>query len=199
MCRARAGARRRQACSSCRPTRRRSGRARTRSRPIGRSADASAGLSGRRRRRVCARRSAAPIGLDPDRIVCGAGSDDLLNLLADAYLADGDEAIHTTHGFLVYPIATLGTGRQPVVAAEKNLHGRRRRDPGGAERADQDRVPGQSRTIRPAPMCRSTRSSGCTAGCRRRAARARRRLCGICAAQRLRIRHRAGRAPPTTW
>src|SRR5437588_13071089 len=27
-------------------------------------------------------------GLDPDRIVCGAGSDDLLNLLADAYLAD---------------------------------------------------------------------------------------------------------------
>jgi histidinol-phosphate aminotransferase len=59
-------------------------------------------------------------GLDPDRIVCGAGSDDLLNLLARAYLADGDEAIHTTHGFLVYPIATLGTGAKPVVAAEKN-------------------------------------------------------------------------------
>jgi histidinol-phosphate aminotransferase len=59
-------------------------------------------------------------GLDPDRIVCGAGSDDLLNLLARAYLADGDEAIHTTHGFLVYPIATLGAGATPVVAAEKN-------------------------------------------------------------------------------
>jgi histidinol-phosphate aminotransferase len=59
-------------------------------------------------------------GLDPDRIVCGAGSDDLLNLLADAYLSDGDEAIHTTHGFLVYPIATLGSGAKPVVAAEKN-------------------------------------------------------------------------------
>src|SRR6476619_565781 len=58
-------------------------------------------------------------GLDPDRIVCGAGSDDLLNLLARAYLADGDEAIHTTHGFLVYPIATLGTGATPVVAPEK--------------------------------------------------------------------------------
>ena len=55
-------------------------------------------------------------GLDPDRIVCGAGSDDLLNLLARAYLGDGDEAIHTTHGFLVYPIATLGTGATPVVA-----------------------------------------------------------------------------------
>jgi len=60
-------------------------------------------------------------GLDPERIVCGAGSDDLLNLLARAYLADGDEAIHTTHGFLVYPIATLGTGARPVVAAETNF------------------------------------------------------------------------------
>jgi histidinol-phosphate aminotransferase len=59
-------------------------------------------------------------GLDPDRIVCGAGSDDLLNLIADAYLADGDEAIHTTHGFLIYPIATLGSGAKPVVAAEKS-------------------------------------------------------------------------------
>src|SRR5262247_4257635 len=59
-------------------------------------------------------------GLDPNRIVCGAGSDDLLNLIADAYLADRDEAIHTTHGFLVYPIATLGSGAKPVVAAEKN-------------------------------------------------------------------------------
>src|SRR5712672_535438 len=57
-------------------------------------------------------------GLDPNRIVCGAGSDDLLNLIADAYLSDGDEAIHTTHGFLVYPIATLGSGAKPVVAAE---------------------------------------------------------------------------------
>jgi histidinol-phosphate aminotransferase len=60
-------------------------------------------------------------GLDPDRIVCGAGSDDLLNLLARAYLADGDEAIHTTHGFLVYPIATLGTGARPVVAPERSF------------------------------------------------------------------------------
>jgi histidinol-phosphate aminotransferase len=59
-------------------------------------------------------------GLDPDRLVCGAGSDDLLNLLARAYLKDGDEAIHTTHGFLVYPIATFGAGATPVVAPESN-------------------------------------------------------------------------------
>jgi histidinol-phosphate aminotransferase len=59
-------------------------------------------------------------GLDPSRIVCGAGSDDLLNLIARAYLTDGDEAIHATHGFLVYPIATLGAGAKPVVATETN-------------------------------------------------------------------------------
>ena len=57
-------------------------------------------------------------GLDPDRIVCGAGSDDILNLIARAYLKDGDEAIHATHGFLVYPIATIGAGAKPVVAPE---------------------------------------------------------------------------------
>jgi len=59
-------------------------------------------------------------GLDPERIICGAGSDDLINLIADAYLCDGDEAIYTTHGFLIYPIATLGSGAKPVAAAEKN-------------------------------------------------------------------------------
>ncbi len=59
-------------------------------------------------------------GLDPARIVCGAGSDDLLNLVARAYLRDGDEAIYTMHGFLVYPIATMGTGAKGVVAPEKN-------------------------------------------------------------------------------
>jgi histidinol-phosphate aminotransferase len=59
-------------------------------------------------------------GLDPARIVCGAGSDDLLNLLTHAYLAPGDEAIYTTHGFRIYPIFTLAAGGKPVVAAEKN-------------------------------------------------------------------------------
>src|SRR4029079_13611124 len=33
-------------------------------------------------------------GLDPERIVCGSGSDELLNLLAAAYLEPDDEAIY---------------------------------------------------------------------------------------------------------
>ena len=60
-------------------------------------------------------------GLNPDRIVCGAGSDELLNLLAHAYLEPGDEGIFTEHGFLVYRIAILGCGATPVVAPETNL------------------------------------------------------------------------------
>src|SRR5438309_7255279 len=57
-------------------------------------------------------------GLDPNRIICGAGSDEILNLLAQAYLSRGDEAISTTHGFLVYPIATKANGAVNVVAPE---------------------------------------------------------------------------------
>jgi histidinol-phosphate aminotransferase len=57
-------------------------------------------------------------GLDPARIVCGAGSDDLLYLLARGYIADGDEAIYTRHGFNIYPIAVLSAGGKPIVAEE---------------------------------------------------------------------------------
>jgi histidinol-phosphate aminotransferase len=60
-------------------------------------------------------------GLDPGRIVCGAGSDELLSLLANAYVGPGDEGVFTTHGFLVYKIAILAAGGTPVVAAEKDL------------------------------------------------------------------------------
>src|SRR5215468_10000910 len=60
-------------------------------------------------------------GLNPDRIICGAGSDEILNLLAHTYLCQGDEAISTTHGFLVYPIATMACGAKNIVAPESNF------------------------------------------------------------------------------
>ena len=59
--------------------------------------------------------------LDPNRIICGAGSDEILNLLAHTYLSHGDEAISTTHGFLVYPIATMANGARNVVAPETDF------------------------------------------------------------------------------
>lgn len=60
-------------------------------------------------------------GLEANRIVCGAGSDELLSLLAQAYLGPGDEAIYTEHGFMVYRIAILANGATPVVAPETDL------------------------------------------------------------------------------
>ena len=60
-------------------------------------------------------------GLNADHIVCGAGSDELLSLLAYAYLGPGDEAIYSEHGFLVYRIAILAAGATPIVAPESEF------------------------------------------------------------------------------
>ncbi|HEX9449474.1 MAG TPA: histidinol-phosphate transaminase [Dongiaceae bacterium] len=64
---------------------------------------------------------AAGIDADPSQIVCGAGSDDLLQLLTRAYAGPGDEVLYSAHGFLVYPIAAKSVGATPVAAPEKNL------------------------------------------------------------------------------
>ncbi len=64
---------------------------------------------------------AAVHGLNPERIVCGAGSDEVLHLIANAYIGPGDEAIHSEHGFLVYPIVIRAMGGTPVVAPETDL------------------------------------------------------------------------------
>jgi histidinol-phosphate aminotransferase len=60
-------------------------------------------------------------GLSADRLVCGAGSDEILQLLAHAYLGPGDEAIYSQYGFLVYPIAIQANGAKGVVAAERGF------------------------------------------------------------------------------
>ncbi|WP_159728178.1 histidinol-phosphate transaminase [Methylosinus sp. Ce-a6] len=62
----------------------------------------------------------AELGLDPERIVCGAGSDDILALLAHAFIEPGDEGIYTQYGFLEYRIVILASGGVPVVAPETN-------------------------------------------------------------------------------
>jgi histidinol-phosphate aminotransferase len=59
-------------------------------------------------------------GLRAEQIVCGAGSDELLQLLAHAYLRDGDEAIYSQYGFMVYPIVIKANGAKAVVVPEKN-------------------------------------------------------------------------------
>lgn len=64
---------------------------------------------------------AARHGLDPDRIVCGTGSDELLQLLATAYCGVGDEIVHDVHGFSLYPIAARRSGAEPVAAADTDF------------------------------------------------------------------------------
>ena len=60
-------------------------------------------------------------GLEADNIVCGNGSDDVLQLLARAYSGQGDEVLYSEHGFLVYPIAAKSCGAIPVTAPDTDL------------------------------------------------------------------------------
>ena len=60
-------------------------------------------------------------GLDPARIVCGAGSDELLQLITKSYAGVGDEILYSQYGFMMYPIAAKSVGAVPVAAPERNL------------------------------------------------------------------------------
>lgn len=63
-------------------------------------------------------RIAALHGLDPDRIVCGTGSDEMLQLLPLIYCRPGDTVVHVRHGFMVYPIAARRAGAAPLAAPD---------------------------------------------------------------------------------
>ena len=59
--------------------------------------------------------------LDPARLVFGAGSDELLSLICQAYAGEGDEVLYSAHGFLMYGISAKAAGATPVTAPETNL------------------------------------------------------------------------------
>ena len=58
-------------------------------------------------------------GVDPDRVICGVGSDEILHFMCQCYVGPGDEVIHTEHGFAIYRIATLAAGGTPVEVRER--------------------------------------------------------------------------------
>jgi len=58
--------------------------------------------------------------VNKNQIVCGSGSDEILQLLARAYAGPGDEILYSKHGFLVYKLAALAVGATPVAAPEEN-------------------------------------------------------------------------------
>ena len=62
----------------------------------------------------------AKYGLDPERIIYGTGSDEILHLVAGAYAGHGDEVVHVRYGFAVYEIATRRVGATPVIAPDRD-------------------------------------------------------------------------------
>lgn len=64
---------------------------------------------------------ARKLGVDGEKIVCGAGSDEILALLTAAFAGVGDEIIYSKHGFLMYPISAKRVGARAVAVEEKNL------------------------------------------------------------------------------
>src|ERR1700744_5794238 len=60
-------------------------------------------------------------GLNPDRIVCGAGSDDLLYQFCLSYGGPGRDIIMSAHGFAIYQIAGTYAGSQVIKVPERNL------------------------------------------------------------------------------
>lgn len=58
-------------------------------------------------------------GLDAERIICGVGSDEIIHFLCQCYAGQGDEVIHTEHGFAMYKISALASGAKPVEVPER--------------------------------------------------------------------------------
>lgn len=59
-------------------------------------------------------------GLDPSRIICGVGSDEIITFLCQAYAGPKDEVVFTEHGFLMYRISALAVGATPVEVKERD-------------------------------------------------------------------------------
>lgn len=64
---------------------------------------------------------AATFNLNPKMILPSNGSDELIGLLCTAYLNEGDEAIYTQYGFLVFPQAIKIASGVPVIASDDGL------------------------------------------------------------------------------
>jgi histidinol-phosphate aminotransferase len=63
----------------------------------------------------------ARFGLDPARIICGAGSDEILLHLIMSYGGEGTELIMSAHGFTMYDITGRYAGCQVIKVPERDL------------------------------------------------------------------------------
>lgn len=67
------------------------------------------------------RAAAAHHGVDPDCVTVGNGSNDVLDLIARAFLQPGVESLFSRYAFAVYPISTQAVGATAVVAEAQNF------------------------------------------------------------------------------
>ncbi|WND04024.1 histidinol-phosphate transaminase [Temperatibacter marinus] len=58
--------------------------------------------------------------LDARRILCGAGSDEILTLLIHSFAGPEDEIIHSQYGFAVYPIQAQAVGARSIAVPNKD-------------------------------------------------------------------------------
>ena len=65
---------------------------------------------------LCAR-----FGVQPAQLVIGNGSNDILELASQAFLAPGLSAVYSRHAFAVYPLATNARGARGIEVAAKNF------------------------------------------------------------------------------
>jgi len=61
------------------------------------------------------------LGVAPSQIVLGNGSNDVLELVAQAYLRPGDETVYAQHAFAVYPLATKARGAIGIEVPAKDF------------------------------------------------------------------------------
>jgi len=61
------------------------------------------------------------LGVQPETVVLGNGSDDVIGMLARALLQAGDEALMTAPSFLMYEILVQTVGAKPLFVPLKNL------------------------------------------------------------------------------
>ncbi len=54
------------------------------------------------------------LGIQPEQVLPGNGSNEIIELLGHAFLGEGDEAVMGAHAFIVYKLVTLLFGAKPV-------------------------------------------------------------------------------------
>jgi histidinol-phosphate aminotransferase len=60
-------------------------------------------------------------GTAPERLVLGNGSNDVLELVARAFLTRDDSAVYSRHAFMVYPLVVQAIGARAIVAPARDF------------------------------------------------------------------------------